>query len=104
MRRPAPTIPARLALLAGALLVPAHATLAQGDVLDLGSATHIRDEYRVDITAVRQRILALANAIPAKMFVWRPSPVVRTVSEKHKHKTGEWYFVVPLSVGGTAPA
>jgi uncharacterized damage-inducible protein DinB len=93
-------------------LVAAVATFAAGgaaraqapaDSLDVKSAAHIRGQYLDDMDSVHVKILALANAIPANKYSWRPAAGVRSVSEVLMHVAGEWYFFAPMSVGLTAP-
>ncbi len=38
------------------------------------AAAHVRDEYLADLDTVHVKIVALANAIPADKFSWRPAP------------------------------
>lgn len=68
------------------------------------SATHLRSEYLADLTMVHDKIVALANAIPADKYAWRPVPGVRSVSEVLMHVAGEWYLIGPMSVGAKPPA
>jgi uncharacterized damage-inducible protein DinB len=82
---------------------PAHAAQAQ-DVLDVKSAAHIRDEYLADLDTVHAKVMALANAIPADKYSWRPGQGVRSVSEALMHIASEWYFYAPMSVAGKPPA
>ncbi|MEP6491239.1 MAG: DinB family protein [bacterium] len=86
-----------------AALTPVRAAIAQ-DALDAASATRIRKEYLDDMDSVHVRFMALAKAIPADKYSWRPGPGVRSVSEVFMHIVGEWYFYGPQSVGGKPPA
>ena len=92
-----------LVLLAAAALALPRAASAQ-DVLDLKSATHLRSEYLIDMTSVHDNIVALAQAIPADKYGWRPAPGVRSIAEVLMHVAGEWYVIGPLSVGVRPPA
>ena len=85
------------------LALPTRAALAQ-DVLDAKSAVHIRDQYMGDLDTLHAKIVALAVAIPAEKYTWRPAPGVRSISEVLMHVTHEWYFFVPTSVAGAPPA
>ena len=89
--------------LAAAIVAPTHTSRAQ-DVLDAKSAAHLRTEYANDMDTVHVKILALANAIPAEKYSWRPSAGVRSVSEVLMHCAGEWYYYVPGSIGMKPPA
>ena len=89
-------------IIAFALAAPPAA--AAQDLLDLKSATHLRSEYLIDMTSVHDNILALAHAIPADKYGWRPAPGVRSIAEALMHVAGEWYVIGPLSVGVRPPA
>ena len=92
-----------LLCLVSALLAAAPAASAQ-DLLDVKSAAHLRSEYLADLTSVHDNIVALANAIPADKYSWRPAPGVRSIAEALMHVAGEWYYIGPISVGGKPPA
>jgi uncharacterized damage-inducible protein DinB len=79
-------------------------TAAAQDLLDVRSATHLRSEYLADMTSVHDNILALARAIPADRYAWRPAPGVRSISEVLMHVAGEWYVIGPISVGAKPSA
>ena len=61
-------------------------------------------QYAGDLTALHDKVLALAEAIPADKYMWRPSDQVRTVSQLLMHIAGEWYHLCPVSVGSKPPA
>ena len=44
-----------------------------------------RAEYAAGVDEVGQQLVALAQAIPAEKFSWRPAPGVRSVSEVYVH-------------------
>jgi uncharacterized damage-inducible protein DinB len=71
---------------------------------DVKAAAHIRKEYLTDMDTLHSKIVALANAIPADKYSWRPSAGVRSVSEVLMHVVGEWYHWAPSSIGSKAPA
>ena len=73
-------------------------------VVDTKAAAYLRDQYVADLDSVHAKIVALANAIPAEKYTWRPAEGVRSVSEVLMHLAGEWYFYGPLSVAGKPPA
>jgi uncharacterized damage-inducible protein DinB len=73
-------------------------------VIDAKSAAHIRDAYLADLDTMHRKIVALANAIPADKYAWRPGPGVRSIAEVLTHVAGEWYFYTPNSVGARPPA
>lgn len=86
-----------------AALAPVRAAAAQ-DALDVKSAARIRKEYLDDLDSTHVKFMALAKAIPADKYSWRPGAGVRSVSEVFMHIAGEWYFYGPRSVGGKEPA
>ena len=88
---------------AAALAAPLHRATAQ-DAFDAKSAAHLRDEYLGDLDSLHVKILALANAIPADKYSWRPAPGVRSISEAFMHVASEWFFYVPQSIGRKPPA
>jgi uncharacterized damage-inducible protein DinB len=97
---------ARIALTSGVLLAAAvPAALAQdAPTFDAKAAAHIRASYLTDMDTLHSKILALANAIPADKYSWRPAAGVRSVSEVLMHVVSEWYHWAPASIGGKAPA
>jgi uncharacterized damage-inducible protein DinB len=70
---------------------------------DAKSAAHVRAAYLADLDTLHAKFMALANAIPAEKYSWRPSAGVRSVSEVFMHVVGEWYHWTPASIGGKAP-
>ena len=89
--------------LAAAVVAPLDRALGQ-DVLDSKSAVHIRQEYMSDLDTLHAKFMALANAIPEAKYAWRPAPGVRSISEVLMHVANEWYYWMPMSVAGKAPA
>jgi uncharacterized damage-inducible protein DinB len=88
-----------------AIVLALSARTASGqDVLDPKSAVHIRDQYMADLDTMHAKIVALAIAIPAEKYEWRPAPGVRSIAEVLTHIAHEWYFWVPMSVAGQPPA
>jgi uncharacterized damage-inducible protein DinB len=72
-------------------------------VLDVRSASHLRDAYVADLDTLHVKVLALANAIPADKYSWRPAPGVRSISEALMHVASEYYVFTPMSIGSGAP-
>jgi uncharacterized damage-inducible protein DinB len=83
--------------------VTPHWLLAQ-DAFSARSAEHLRVQYTADLDTLHTKILALANAIPDDKYTWRPAPGVRSISEVLMHVANEYYYWVPMSVAGKAPA
>lgn len=92
-----------LAVAALVAIAPPQAIVAQ-DVMDAKSASYLRDRYLADMDTVHRKIVALANAIPAERYSWRPAQGVRSVSEVLMHVASEWLYYGPLSVGAKPPA
>ena len=91
-------------LVAIAMLVAGRRDLVGQDVIDVRSASYLRDRYLADMDTVHGKIMALANAIPAEKYSWRPAQGVRSVSEVLMHVASEWLFYGPQSVGAKPPA
>ena len=89
--------------LGAAAILPARSAHAQ-DVFDAKSAAHVRSEFIADTDTLHVKIVALAKAIPAEKYGWRPAPGVRSISEVLMHVVGEWYFWAPSSMAGKPPA
>jgi uncharacterized damage-inducible protein DinB len=100
-RRSARVLSAVLAAATLSLGFPAAAR-AQ-DVLDVKSATEVRDRYLADLDTLHAKVMALANAIPEEKYSWRPGPGVRSISEALMHIATEWYVFTPMSVAMKSP-
>jgi uncharacterized damage-inducible protein DinB len=96
--------PALAALALALALAAAPRAAAAQDVVDAKGAAYLRDSYLTDLDTVSSKILALARAIPADKYAWRPAAGVRSVSEVLMHVAGEYYFYMPMSLAGKAPA
>ena len=88
------------ATIALALAAPARAQ----DAFTVTSAGHVRSEFIADMDTLHAKIVALAKAIPADKYNWRPASGARSVSEALMHVAGEWYFWGPSSMAGKPPA
>jgi uncharacterized damage-inducible protein DinB len=86
------------------LLAQDATPVANTAILDVKAAAYLRDQYLADLDSTHVKIVALANAIPADKYAWRPAEGVRSVSEVLMHVVGEWYFFAPMSVAGQPPA
>lgn len=93
MRR-ATSLAALLALSA----LPLRQASAQ-DGLDAKGALEVKAKYLADLDTVHVKVLALANAIPADKYSWRPGEGVRSVSETFMHIATEWYLYMPMLIG-----
>jgi uncharacterized damage-inducible protein DinB len=63
------------------------------------SAIEMRVRFLKDLDSLQSRFLALAEAIPAEKYSWRPAPGVRSVGEVFMHVASEYYVYTPLSYG-----
>lgn len=55
-----------------------------------------------DVTEVEEKLLALARAMPADIYDWRPAEGVRSVGEVYLHLAADNYLL-PTAVGMAAP-
>lgn len=73
------------------------------------SADHTAPSYDmkaqslVDLDAVQKKFVALANALPADKYTWRPMEGSRSFAETFLHVAGERYQILALG-GATPPA
>lgn len=63
------------------------------------SAIEMRVKFLKDLDSLQSRFLALAEAIPAEKYSWRPAPGVRSIGEVFMHVASEYYVYTPLSYG-----
>jgi uncharacterized damage-inducible protein DinB len=77
---------------------------AQGNSMRVSPTAPLDSQYIVDLTDLHERVVALAGAIPADKYAWRPSSKVRTVSELLMHIASEWTYLCPMSLGRRPPA
>jgi len=96
----------RMAPLGAALLVlgAGGRSLAAQDAGPNATPAALRTEYLKNMAEVQEKVLGLADAIPADKFAWRPAPGVRSVSEVLMHIAAEHYVYMPGSVGAKPPA
>ena len=90
----------RLAVLIG--LVAATRTAAAQGAPNREAAIEVRKQYLADLDTLRARFLALAEAIPAEKYAWRPASGVRSVGEVFMHVASELYGWAPTAYGGAA--
>ena len=64
----------------------------------------LRAEYLTNMKEVEEKVVGLAEAIPADKYAWRPAPGVRSVSEVLMHIASEHYVYMPMSIGAKPPA
>ena len=85
-------------------LLGSHTLPGQQTGAQVSLTAPLESQYVGDLTELHDKVLALAEAIPADRYMWRPSDQVRTVSQLLMHISGEWYYLCPVSVGGKPPA
>lgn len=84
----------------------ALALLALASVAALPAAAQQRGlngDLHAGIVDVEKKIIALANAIPADKYDWRPGAGVRSVREVFLHVSADNYLI-PIFQGAPAPA
>jgi hypothetical protein len=74
---------------------------AQQLVPNRADAVEVRKQFVTDLDTLYTKFYALANAIPAEKYSWRPAPGVRSVGEVFMHVASEFYVWTPLSYGAT---
>ncbi len=98
--------------LACALALPAHAQSAKAmektakkeDMKEqVKSVGGVRGSILFAIDQAQEKLIALANAMPAEKYGWRPGEGVRSVGEVFNHVASANYFF-PTLWGGTVPA
>ena len=101
MRRP--FIAAALALaLAPLAPLAAHAQAVPASAgASREAALAARTAFLRDIDTLQSRFLALAEAIPAEKYAWRPAPGVRSIGEAFLHVASEYYVFTPLAFNAT---
>jgi len=88
------------ALIAAMSLAGAGVAAAQA-VPNRESAVEIRKRYLMDLDTLQSKFLALAEAIPAEKYAWRPAPGVRSIGEAFMHVASEYYVYAPMAYGAT---
>lgn len=86
----------RIALVNGALALACAAPLA-------AQAASITSDLVSDVSEVEKKFLALAKAIPADKYDWRPGAGVRSVGEVIRHVASDNYLI-PAGLGWPADA
>lgn len=82
-----------------ALVLPA---LAGADQKMAAPASGFRAEFLAQLDDVEKKLVALAEAIPAEKYGWRPGEGVRSTSEVFLHVAGGNYFL-PTFIGLQPP-
>ena len=88
-------------MVALAALTIAAAPAAAQDALTPSAAEMVRQQFMTDLDTLQSKFLALAEAIPAEKYAWRPAPGVRSVGEAFMHVASEYYVYAPMAYGAT---
>jgi uncharacterized damage-inducible protein DinB len=108
---------AALALLLGCVLAPAAQAQAPAKVTKETKTTTtttttttakpkvggVRGSLLFQIGQAEEKLLALANAVPAEKYTWKPADGVRTVGEVFNHVASANYFFPTFWNGGKVP-
>lgn len=86
-------------LVALGALIAAPALARAQSVPDAAAAGAVRQQFLTDLDSMQAKFVALAEAIPAEKYSWRPMAGVRSVGEVFKHVAGEYYTYAPVSFG-----
>lgn len=95
-----------VALLVAASALPAVAQGGSqgspaGGLLPREAAVEVRARFMTDLDTLHSKVLALAEAIPAEKYAWRPAEGVRSIGEALNHVASEYYVYTPLAYGAT---
>lgn len=82
-------------------LVAAAPLAAQEQAITPAAAAVVHQQFMTDLDTIQSKTLALAEAIPAEKFAWRPAPGVRSIGEAFMHVAAEYYVFVPMAFGAT---
>jgi hypothetical protein len=88
----------RLLALSVALAATPRLSLAQS-APNADAAREVRAQFLNDLDTLQAKFLALAEAIPADKYSWRPAPGVRSVGEAFMHSASEFYTFAPAAYG-----
>jgi len=91
-----------LLLLVSVLAVTAPvASAGAQDLLPRAAAIEVRARFVNDLDTLQHKFVALAEAIPADKYSWRPAPGVRSIGEAFMHVASEYYLFTPMAYGAT---
>jgi uncharacterized damage-inducible protein DinB len=83
------------------MLALAPASLYAQDAISVPAAEEVRKHFINDLDTLHAKVLALAEAIPAEKYAWRPAEGVRSIGEALLHVASEYYVFTPLAYGAT---
>jgi len=70
-------------------------------VPNAADVAEVRTQFGEDLDTLYTKFTALAKAIPADKYAWRPGPGVRSVGEVFMHVASEFYVYSPMAFGAT---
>jgi uncharacterized damage-inducible protein DinB len=98
------TLLAILMLLLGLCSVAGAAPAPPQDNADHTAPSYdMKPQSLLDLQQVQKKMIALAEAVPADKFTWRPSKDSRSFAEVFLHVAGERYQILGM-MGAAAPA
>lgn len=68
-------------------------------ILPREAALEVRKQFIADLDVLHGKFLALAEAVPADKYTWRPAPGVRSIGEAFMHVASEYYYYTPMAYG-----
>jgi uncharacterized damage-inducible protein DinB len=89
----------RLVVVVAFALLAAPATGAAQSVPNRESAVEMRARFMADLDTMYSKFTALAEAIPADKYAWRPGEGVRSIGEAFMHVASEFYVFTPMAYG-----
>jgi hypothetical protein len=89
------------AILGSLLLTGAAPLAAQDAAITPAIAALVRQQFTTDLDTLQSKFLALAEAIPAEKYAWRPAQGVRSIGEAFMHVAAEYYVFAPMAFGAT---
>jgi uncharacterized damage-inducible protein DinB len=92
-----------LSLGAGTASVSAQNSDSAANADHTAPSYDMKPQSLLDLEGLQKKCVALANAIPANKFNWRPSADSRSFAEVFLHISAERYQILALG-GGTPPA
>lgn len=78
---------------AASVVVPVRGLVAQEHAEEHAAAMSVKEQYLTDVATLEQKFLALADAMSADQYAWRPMEGVRSVSEVYMLIAGEGYMI-----------
>jgi hypothetical protein len=80
-------------------VIASRGSLVAQQVPNREAAVEVRKQFLADLDTLQRKFVALAEAIPADKYAWRPGSGVRSVGEVFQHVSSEFYVYVPMAYG-----